>query len=82
MATLSGKSEGVGDLLLFLLREGALGLPRSASPGGFLLVQLVNRLPISTGLYPILVMAGALAIFSGTQLLDGSGYLAVYLRGW
>lgn len=49
--------------------------------GGVLLVAVVNRLDLSGGLYPILVLAGALIIFAGTQLIGASGYLAVYVAG-
>ncbi|MEC9345221.1 MAG: potassium/proton antiporter [Pseudomonadota bacterium] len=49
--------------------------------GGFLLTALVNRMRLSAGLYPILALAGALAVFSGTQMAGGSGFLAVYLCG-
>ena len=47
--------------------------------GGFALVALINRLRLDAGLYPILALAGALLIFSGTQLVGASGFLAVYL---
>jgi cell volume regulation protein A len=49
--------------------------------GGFALVQLINRVEIAGGLYPILAAAGALLIFAGAQQLDCSGFLAVYLAG-
>lgn len=49
--------------------------------GGRALAWLVNRLPLSTGLYPVLVLGGSLLIFSTTALLDASGFLAVYLAG-
>jgi cell volume regulation protein A len=68
------------ELALFLLRQGVLGLVLGVA-GGFAIAQLVNRMQVSAGLYPILVMAGAVCIFGGTQLLDGSGYLAIYLAG-
>ncbi|MDF2097135.1 potassium/proton antiporter [Aquibaculum arenosum] len=49
--------------------------------GGWLLAQVVNRLELAPGLYPVFVVAGALVIFGGTQELGGSGFLAVYLAG-
>ncbi|HZD25159.1 MAG TPA: potassium/proton antiporter, partial [Alphaproteobacteria bacterium] len=48
---------------------------------GMLLAFLVNRLELAAGLYPVFVVAGALALFGGTQSLGGSGFLAVYLAG-
>jgi len=49
--------------------------------GGFALAWLVNRLEMAPGLYPVFVVAGALVVFGGTQQLQGSGFLAVYLAG-
>lgn len=49
--------------------------------GGWMLGWLVNRVHLPSGLYPILVLAGAFAIFAGTRLGGGSGFLAVYLAG-
>ncbi|HVJ53844.1 MAG TPA: potassium/proton antiporter [Aliidongia sp.] len=81
VAALSGHgAQSAGDMLLFLVREATIGFAAGVL-GGFGLVQLVNRLPVTAGLYPILVMSGVLALFGGTQLADGSGFLAVYLAG-
>ncbi len=49
--------------------------------GGYTLVFLINRLKLDSGLYPILALAAALMIFSGTQAVGASGFLAVYLAG-
>lgn len=49
--------------------------------GGMLLGRLVNRLELAPGLYPVFVVAGALTLFGATQVLHGSGFLAVYLAG-
>ncbi len=73
-------ARSIAETLLFLARQATLGLALGIG-GGTLLVQLVNRLPVTAGLYPILVMAAVLALFGGTQLLEGSGFLAVYLCG-
>jgi cell volume regulation protein A len=49
--------------------------------GSIALAWLINRLPLANGLFAVMALAAALALFSGTQLLGGSGYLAVYLCG-
>ncbi len=49
--------------------------------GGHVVRAAINRLELESGLYPILVAALALAGFSLTNLLGGSGALAVYLAG-
>lgn len=49
--------------------------------GGWLLVKMVNRVELSPGLYPLLVLAGALSLFGVVAIMDGSGFLAVYLAG-
>jgi len=49
--------------------------------GGFAMVWLINRIEIASGLYPIVAVSGALAIFAGANLTHSSGFLAVYLAG-
>jgi cell volume regulation protein A len=63
----------------FLLQFGigaALGFA-----GGKLLVWLINRLGLVTGLYPLLAAAGGLLVYALTAQLGGSGFLAIYLAG-
>ncbi|WP_373509166.1 potassium/proton antiporter [Thiocapsa sp.] len=49
--------------------------------GGLILAWLINRLELASGLFAVLALSGAMALFGGTQLIGGSGYLAVYLCG-
>lgn len=49
--------------------------------GGFLIVRLVNRLELASGLYPILVLSAALALFGAVGLVGGSAFLAVFVAG-
>lgn len=66
----------LGVFLVQMLGGAALGVG-----GGFFLLWLVNRVEIAAGLYPILAAAAALTVFAGAQLVDASGFLAIYLTG-
>ena len=76
----AGKTElEIGVLSDFVKQFGigaALGMA-----GGRLLVWLINRLQLHTGLYPLLAAAGGLLTFAATQQLGGSGFLAIFLAG-
>jgi cell volume regulation protein A len=49
--------------------------------GGVALTKILDRIELPIGLYPPMALAGAMAIFSATSLLGGSGFLAIYLCG-
>jgi cell volume regulation protein A len=49
--------------------------------GGWIIAQALNRLNLPAGLHPLLAVSGAIALVPLTNLLDGSGFLAVYLAG-
>lgn len=68
---------GHGKLIALQLVFGILG----GVVGGRLLSELLNRLPMPTGTYPVIAIIGALLIFSGTMLAGGSGFLAAYVAG-
>ncbi|WP_181702809.1 potassium/proton antiporter [Chthonobacter albigriseus] len=63
-----------------LLRQAVLGAALGLA-AGFLSVTLLNRLNLLNGLHPLMVIAVAIAVFGITALLDGSGFLAVYIAG-
>ncbi len=67
-------------VLVELVRQMGLGALFGIL-GGLGLVRLINRLEMTAGLYPLAVMAGGLSIFGVTSVLEGSGFLAIYLAG-
>ncbi|OIN12745.1 potassium/proton antiporter [Oceanisphaera psychrotolerans] len=77
---ITGEMNGAGDTLLFLLTQFGVGAIAGVL-GGILLVQLIKRIGLASGLYPILVTGFGLVLFALTALLAGSGFLAVYLAG-
>jgi cell volume regulation protein A len=74
-ATLSGSS------IIALLAWELTGGAAFGIGGGYLLLALINRLEATSGLYPILALAGATALFGAAQTVGASGFLAVYLGG-
>jgi cell volume regulation protein A len=48
---------------------------------GRLLAELIARLRVTEGLYTLLIQSGGLAIFATTNLLQGSGFLAIFVAG-
>ncbi len=49
--------------------------------GGYAIVQILNRTNFEPALYPILVIALALAIWAISGMLGGSGFVAAYVAG-
>lgn len=49
--------------------------------GGKVLARLVRRLNLAEGLYALMIVSGGLLVFASTNLIGGSGFLAVYLAG-
>lgn len=68
--------------LLFDFLWQMLGGLLFGAVGGFLVLRAVNRLQLSSGLYPILAGALALLVFALTQSAGASGFLAIYIVGF
>ena len=74
-----GDRISVGHVVLELLQELTLGTAIGLAMG-WLGAQLLRRVALTTsGLYPIAVMALAVAAYGAAATLHGSGFLAVYL---
>lgn len=69
-----------GFLLPTLLEQAVIGGVIGVG-AAFLIKMLINKIPLDTALYPIFVLGLTLLCFSTTNLLKGSGFLAVYIAG-
>ncbi len=48
---------------------------------GWLVKWVINKVDFDAGLYPVLVIGMALTGFAATNMLNGSGFLALYIAG-
>ena len=48
---------------------------------GYFLSQLLPKIHLAEGMYAILILSAGLAVFAATNLLGGSGFLAVFVTG-
>ena len=76
----SGETTLSWTIALEFVKQMALGAIAGVLAGR-LLVWLINHLALETGLYPLLAIAGGLAVYGGVTVAGGSGFLAIYLAG-
>ncbi|OPH35237.1 potassium/proton antiporter [Moraxella equi] len=77
---LDPNSQSVGGVLGMLATQIIVGLIVGLV-SGFGLSKLLPKVHLAEGMYAILIMSAGLAVFGATNLLGGSGFLAVYLAG-
>lgn len=66
--------------VVMLIQQFGLGLVLGLA-GGRVMAFLLDRVVLVTAMYPLLVASAGIALFSGTNYLGGSGFLAIYLMG-
>ncbi|OOV87082.1 potassium/proton antiporter [Oceanospirillum linum] len=77
---LTAPDPDVWSVLLIFVKQFGIGLPFGLV-GGWLFARLLKRLNLAPGLYPLLVTGAGLGLFAATNLLGGSGFIAIYLAG-
>ncbi len=73
-----GVTAGHGAILFLREMAGGAAIGLAA---GYALLWLLRRLPVDAPIYPVLTLTGVMVVFGGAQLIEASGFLAVYLMG-
>ena len=71
---------GIGAMLSMFVLQLGVGLLCGVLLGR-LLAEVIARVRVTEGLYALLIQSGGLAIFAVTNLLQGSGFLAIFIVG-
>lgn len=77
---LKPEDASIVNFLIMLVQQIGFGLLLGAA-GGWVLSRLVSKVNLAEGLYALLIVSGGLLTFAATNLIGGSGFLAVYLAG-
>lgn len=76
----AGETSFSWGVLTSLIQQFGIGIILGAG-GGWLLLQLINRLSIAGGLYPLLAVSGGIILYALSGAIGGSGILTVYVCG-
>lgn len=76
----STPADSTATAALSLLQAFGIGIAAGIG-GGAALAFLVNHTMLAPGLYPVMLIAGALSLYGISDFLGGSGFLTVYLAG-
>ena len=77
---LDPQSQSVGSVIAMLIQQIGVGLMVGLA-AGWAISRLLPKVYLADGMYAILILSAGLAVFGATNLLGGSGFLAVYLTG-
>lgn len=76
----SGQTSFSWNVLTSLIQQFGIGIALGVA-GGRLLLELINRLSIADGLYPLLAVSGGIMLYAISSAIGGSGILTVYVCG-
>lgn len=77
---LDPQSQSIGSVITMLIQQIGVGLMVGLA-AGWAISLLLPKVYLADGMYAILILSAGLAVFGATNLLGGSGFLAVYLTG-
>src|SRR5690606_34804381 len=76
----AGQTSVTWGILISLVEQFAIGIALGFA-GGWLLLQLINRISVADGLYPLLAVAGGIMVYALSGEVGGSSIIAVYVCG-
>lgn len=80
IALMTQENPSTVSAIINFFQQFGLGVPMGIA-GGWFFAQVLRRLNLDTGFYPLIATGAGLVLFATTNLIGGSGFLAVYLAG-